>query len=209
MDLPEIRDNLANPFSSSGRAALKEAVSKYGYEHGDCRIIPTKAYNDYGDGIITDFTLNTKTGRLSVSLKSFGDGVDKDGGASLDAFIPAALGCGYDFSWREERLRYTHTVTTTFGEDSLREAVKQLLDYITPEAIDDRAARKSAIDRLQRLVEGPVREEYRERYGGLDWDYWKRRNAMWETAEKEAKMLGGLDDKAFIKYLIRAFNNAD
>lgn len=208
MNLPEIRSGLATPFSPTGKAAIREAVSKYGYLRGDCRIIPTKAYNDYGDGIITDFALNTKTGDLSVSLTSFGDGVDNDGCAGLDAFISAALGRGYDFSWREERLRYTHTVTTTFGEDSLREAIKQMLDYITPEAIEKRSAVYDAVNRLKRLVEGPVREEYKDRTGGLDWAYWRRRQAMWEAAENNAAALKAMDDKAFCRYLRHVFNNA-
>ena len=208
MNLTEIRTILEKPFSASFIDAIKEAVKQYGYVHGDCRVIPTKSYNSYGDGIIEGFWLNMKTGHLFVALKSFGDGVDNDGTAELATFVSKARGDGYAFSWTEERLRYTHRVTTTFEEESLREAIRQVLGYITPEAIAERSARETAIDRLKRLVEGPVREEYRKRHGGLDWDYWKRRNAMWTAAEKDARMLAGLDDRAFCTHLRKAFNNA-
>ena len=214
MSLTEIRTVLERPFSkplpSSFADAISQAAWQYGYEHGDCRIVPIKAYNDYGDGIVTAFGHNVKTGRSFVSLTSFGDGTDREGSERLWTFINGAISrTGYAFSWHEERLRYAHTVTTTFYEDSLKEAVQQLLAYITPEAIEERKVRETAITRLKKYVEGPVREEYRERHGGLDWDYWKRRNAMWEAAEKDAQTLCGLNDKDFCVYLRKAFNNAN
>lgn len=209
MNLTEIRTILEKPFSASFTDAISQAALQYGYEHGDCRIIPVKAYNDYGDGIITAFGHNIKTGRCFVSMTSFGDGTDREGSESLGTFVGCAMTrSGYAFVWREERLRYAHTVATTFHEDSMKEGVRQLLAYITPGAIAIRTSRKAAIARLKKLVEGPVREEYRERHGGLDWDYWKRRNAMWTAAEKDAQTLAGLDDRAFCTHLRKTFNNA-
>lgn len=209
MTLDEIRTALADIFSPAGKSALKEAVRRYGIEHYGDRFIPVKSYNDYGDGILEEFRLNTKTGEFYVSLHSFGDGVDRNCSASLDAFLAAARGRGYTFSWEEERLRYTHTVNTTFGCECVEAAAREAVLWLDPDAIARRDASHKVEERVKRLVEVPVKLEYRERHGCLDWTYWRKREVMWRTAEKEAPALKDLDDAAFVRYLKDVFTKAD
>ncbi len=132
MNLETIRQNL-HKGGSAADAAIVEALKFFPEIH-------VKAHNDYGDGAIKGFFLSKSTGFPYVSFYSLGDGVDRDGSATLSAFLSAIRsGDSYTFSWEEERLRYTHMVHTSFGRECLDEAYRQAAEWLSDENIAKRA----------------------------------------------------------------------
>ena len=192
MTLQEIRQGLLRG-GAVGDKAIVAALKTYPE-------IGVKAHNEYGDGAITAFRLSKEDNLPHVSFYSLGDGTDRDSGTTLGRFISGADSYGgYAFSWREERLRYTHTVTTTFGRECLDEAYRQAAEWLS----DENIAIRKADERATRLVTEPYRRQMRDRYPRWE-DMWKYQNACRAVAEacrRHYAVLGTLDDAAFTKAL--------
>ena len=196
MTLQEIRQGLLRG-GAAGDKAIAVALKTYPE-------IGVKAYNEYGDGAITAFRLSQEDNLPHVSFYSLGDGTDRDGGTTLGRFISGADSRGgYAFSWREERLRYTHTVTTTFERDCLDEAYRQAAEWLS----DENIAIRAADERATRLVTEPFRRQMRERYPRWA-DMAKYKNACCAVAEacrRHYAILGRLDDAALKKALTAVY----